>query len=471
MSKLAGLLALPGVGLFAVALAGEDLPGLDTLIVPGIVIIVFVLLNGLFVTSEFALIGVRPTQVEQLVAAGHRTAAHVHDVLESREKQDRYIATAQLGITIASLGLGMYGEPRVAHFLEPYLARVLGGEPAPAMLHTVGYVVSLSLLTYLHVVVGEMVPKSLALAAADRAVLFVARPMQVMESIFGAPVRILNGIGRLLLWVFRVPPAEGHDRLYSPEELELIVTESAEGGLLAEQEEEMLLNIFGFGEHKVHQMMKPRNTVQAVASNATLSEILRLVTESSYSRFPVYEGDLDHVVGILHVKDLVRQQVRARGAFDLRLLLRPALIVSEHWPAEMLLAAFKRRRQHMAVVLDEYGGMAGIVTLEDLVEEIVGEVHDEFDQEGELLAEIAPGVLEVAGALPVEELRKRVFLGGEERLPDVDTVGGLIVAGLGRPPQVGDQFLWSDVSLTVLAIDGLAVTRARVEYPLSADGA
>ncbi len=470
MNKLLLALALPGVGLFAGAVATEGLPGLDTLIVPGIIILILVLLNGLFVMSEFAIIGVRPTQVEQLADDGNRTAQHVHAVLYSRPRQDSYIATAQLGITIASLGLGMYGEPQVAHFLEPYIGRLLDVEPSVAVVHTAGYFVSLSLLTYVHVVIGEMVPKSLALSQSERAVLAVARPMQFMETVFAVPVRLLNSIGNLLLRVVRVPLAEGHARLFSPEELELIISESAAGGLIAGPEEEIILNIFGFGEHEVHQIMKPRNNVQAVASDMELPDILHLVTDSNFSRFPVYEGDLDHVIGILHVKDLVRQQVRARSSFDIRLIIRPALLVPEKWPVEKLLAAFKRRRQHMAIVLDEYGGTAGIVTLEDLVEEVVGEVRDEFDQEGESMIRISPGVLELSGTFLVSDLRDEVYLGGEEALPEVETVGGLIVTGLGRPPLVGDQYRLGSVSLTVLAVDNLAVSRARVEYPVeSAD--
>ena len=360
----------------------------------------------------------------------------------------------------------MYGEPQVAHFLEPYIGRLLDVAPSEAVVHSAGYFVSLSLLTYLHVVIGEMVPKSLALSQSERAVLAVARPMQFMETVFAVPVRLLNSIGDLLLRVFHVPPVEGHERLFSPEELELIVSESAEGGLIADQAEEIILNIFGFGEHEVHQIMKPRNNVQAVASDMELPDILQLVVDSNSSRFPVYEGDLDHVIGILHVKDLVRQQVRASGSFDIRLLIRPALLVPEHWPVEKLLAAFKRRRQHMAIVLDEYGGTAGIVTLEDLVEEVVGEVRDEFDQEGETMVQSTPGVLEISGAFLVNDLLDEVYLEDEEALPEVETVGGLIVTGLGRPPLVGDQYRLGPVCLTVLAVDNLAVSRARVEYPV-----
>ena len=446
----------------------EGLPGLETLLVPSLVIIVLVLLNGLFVAAEFAIIGVRPTQIEQLAKQGQSTAKDVLSILDSPDEQNKYIATAQLGITIASLGLGMYGETQLSHFIEPYLALWLGRVPDETIIYTVGYVVSVSILTYLHVVIGEMIPKSLALTMPVKMALFVDRPMRLSETLFAVPVTVLNNIGNLLLRLFRVPPAEGHARLHSPEELDLIVTESAEGGLLNEGEQEMIHNIFSFGERQVNQVMTPRRKVEAIAHSLPLPEMLALVAQSKHSRFPVYENDLDHIIGMLHLKDLVYQQLRMKGNFDIRLLIRPALAVPENYRVEKLLTAFKRQRVHMAIVLDEFGGTAGIVTLEDLVEEVVGEVRDEFDLESEPMVEIAPGVLEVAGNFLLEDLEEYVYLGQEEDLPDVETVGGLIMTELGRPPRKDDHVTYNDdIHFTVLAVDGLAVARARVEFPVA----
>jgi CBS domain containing-hemolysin-like protein len=467
MSKLLLLaMGLPGIAFLASALAEEGLPNPSDLLLPTVIIFVLVLINGFFVAAEFAIIGVRPSRVEQEANEGSGAARRILSVLESPLQQDRYIATAQLGITLASLGLGMYGEPQIAHFVQPYLARLMGREPEEALVHTVAYIVGLSVLTYLHIVIGEMVPKSMALASSYRSAVTLIRPMQFVEAILITPVRILNGIGAAILRILHVPPAEGHARLHSPEELELIVTESAEGGLLNEDEQEMILNIFDFSERQVGQVMTPRPRVKAIPSNISYEELLSLVIESSHSRFPVYEGDLDHIIGILHLKDLVRTHVRTKGKFDIRLVLRPAHAVPENQPVEQLLSAFKRQRIHMAIVLDEFGGLAGIVTLEDLVEEVVGEVRDEFDLENEPLLEIAPGVLEMAGTYLVDDLKSDVYLGPEEELPDVETVGGLIVTELGRPPQIGDRLTYNgDVHFTVLDVDGLAVTRAKVEFP------
>ena len=458
---------LPGFSIFmlTVLAAAETLPSLSTLIVPTIVITILVLLNGFFVAAEFAIIGVRSTQMEQMAMQGNSTAASILSILESRQEQDKYIATAQLGITIASLGLAYYGEPAIAHFIEPYLVEWFGmSETAVAR---IGYFIALGLLTYLHVVIGEMVPKTLALSDARQLVLWLNWPMRLMQSILKYPVLILNGIGNFLLRVFKVPPAQGHARVLSAEEIELIVAESAEEGLLKEEEEEMILNIFDFGDRVVEQVMTPRPKVEAIPHDISREDLLKLVIESRHSRFPVYEGDRDHIIGVLHIKDLMRQHLNSPNSFDLRLLSRSVPSVPEDKPVEQLLVAFKRSRLHMAIVLDEFGGMAGIVTLEDLVEEIVGEVRDEFDLEKEPLEKLSPGVLEVSASYLVDDLIEDVYLGEEKNLPDVETVGGLVVSQLGRLPQVGDEVIYNgNVHLKVLAVDKRAVLRVRLEYPV-----
>jgi CBS domain containing-hemolysin-like protein len=438
---------------------------LSALLVAIVVIILLVMLNGLFVSAEFAIIGVRGTQLEQMVDEGDPHAQNVLDIVESRERQDQYIATAQLGITIASLGLAMYGEPQIAHFLEPYLDR-LWFEPSPQLVRTMSYFIGLGILTYLHVVLGEMVPKSLALTNPAGMALFLSRAMGFAQWLLKLPVRILNNIGNGLLRLLRIPPAEGHARVLSPEELELLVAESHEDGLLNEEEQEMILNIFDFSERTVEQVMTPRTKVEAIPYEITRADLLKLVSESRHSRFPVYENDRDHIIGILHLKDLVRQVIKPDSRFDLRLILRSAPAVPEDLPAASLLGAFKRQQLHMAVVLDEFGGMAGIVTLEDLVEEVVGEVRDEFDQEKEPYIEISPGIIEVEGEYLVDDFDEG-FWGEDDDLPDVETIGGLVVTKLGRPPMAGDEVIYNEnVRIQVLTVDRRAVSRVRVEFPV-----
>lgn len=448
--------------------AEEGLPSVTTLIVPFFVISLLILLNGLYVAAEFAIIGVRPTQLEQMANEGDTKAGNVLEIVESRPKQDQYIATAQLGITLASLGLAMYGEPRISHFIEPYMTAWFGLSEAAT--RTIGYLVALGLLTYLHVVIGEMVPKTLALVDASETALRVYRPMQISQKILGIPVRILNSIGNGLLKLFRIPLATGEAGLLAPEEIELLVSESREGGLFLEEEEEIIRNIFDFSERIVGQVMTPRTKVQAVPIDMPKDELIKLVTASRHSRFPIYEGDLDHILGILHLKDLIRQTIKPDAKLDLRLILRPAPLVPEDQQIETLLGAMKRAKLHMAVVLDEFGGMAGVVTLEDLIEEVVGEVRDEFDMEREPYVELSPGVLEVSGDYLVDDLIEEIYLGDESELPDVETVGGLVVADLGRPPKVNDEVIYNDsVRFTVLDVDRRAVSRVRVDFPAADD--
>jgi CBS domain containing-hemolysin-like protein len=464
-------LSLPGLGFLAGALGAEALPGLGSLVVPVTVIFFLVLLNGLYVAAEFAVIGVRPTQVEQLVAAGNRTARHVLSTLRSPRQQDRYIATAQLGITIASLGLGMYGEPQLAHFVEPYVAHLIGVDLQAAVVRTTGYVMALSLLTYLHIVIGEMIPKSLALSAPGRTVLTVTQPMRLSQAFFALPVRLLNGIGVALLRLFRIPPASGRAQLYSPDELEFIVAESAGVGLLSRSEVALVRNIFDFGDLHVHQVMTPRLKVQAIPHDAPLPEVLATVMENPHSRFPVYEGSPDNIIGMLHVKDLARQQMRTKGNFDLRLLLRPAPLVPEHYPVEKLLAVFKRQRSQLAVVLDEFGGTAGIVTLEDIVEEVVGEVRDEFDKSAPAIQNLPDGSVLIDGLTLIEDVND--YFGLSLRDEHYDTIAGFVLGRLGRMAKVGDSVEIDGLRLKVEALDGLRIARLSLTplNPQARDGA
>ncbi len=463
------MLGLPGVSLLMASLAAaEELPSPVGLIIPAIVILVLVIINGVFVAAEFAIIGVRDTQMEQMADEGNPIAGNVLKVLEIRPQLDHYIATAQLGITLASLGLAMYAEPAIGHFVEPYLETLGGFTPATAA--TISYIIALSLLTYLHVVLGEMIPKALALSDASSMALRLDPLMRLSGGILNYPVRLLNGIGNLLLRLLRIPPAHGEGRLVAAEELELIVAESVEGGLIQDEEEEFIRNIFDFSERTVGQVMTPRRRMQALDVRWPQDELIRIVTESRHSRFPVYEADLDHIVGILHLKDLLRLTLRPNGPFDLRLILRTAPSVPEDFRVDRLLAAFKKQKLHMAVVRDEFGGLAGVVTLEDLVEEVVGEVRDEFDLEREPRVELEPGMLDVSGEYPLDDLAEEVFLGEADDLPDVETVGGLIVSLLGRPPLNGDEVSLHHVRFTVLDIDRLAVLRARVEFPTHKTG-
>ncbi|MGB1249232.1 MAG: hemolysin family protein [Candidatus Promineifilaceae bacterium] len=435
-------------------------------LVPFIISLVLVAINGLFVAAEFAMLGSRPSKMEQLRDEGNVAAGSILKVLESPTRQNSYLATAQLGITIVTLVLAMYGEPHIAHYLEATFLEVWFPDWGPDAIFWTGYAIVIFLLTALHIVFGEMIPKAIALGDPSSTVISLNRPMMIIEQVFKLPILVLNGIGNILLRIFRIPPEHGSARLYSSDEIEALVSESTEGGLIASESEEMISNIFDFHDRAVGQVMTPRRKVEGIPHDIPYDQLLVQVTNSRHSRFPVYKEDLDHVVGILHLKDLVRHYRHGTGKFELETILRPTPVVPETHSVTELLRALKLQRIHIAVVLDEYGGVAGIVTLEDLVEEIVGEVRDEFDVENEPFVEVEPGILETSGDYLLDMLREDVFLGEDAIIPDVDTVGGFVVTHLGRPPELGDVVsLENGVVITVIGIDGRAVSRVQIDFP------
>ncbi len=427
-----------------------------------IIIIVLILLNGVFVAAEFALIGVRPSRIEQLAAEGNRTADWVKHVVQDRRQTDRYIATSQLGITLASLGLGMYGEPVIAHVLEGPMHDWFGLEGP--IVHTLSFLIALTIITYLHVVIGEMVPKSLALQSADRTVLMLAGPMRLVERLFAIPVRVLNWIGLHTLKLAGIPTPGEASRLYSPNELEMIVSESYAQGLVEEYEQSLVGNIMDFAERRVVQIMVPRTQLEAIPVDATRDKVLEFVFAHPHSRFPVYMGTIDNVIGVVHLKDIVRQEL-AGEPFDLRAMLRQAIYVPETLMVEALLDTFRETRHHMAIVLDEHGGTLGAVTLEDLLEEVVGEVRDEFDaaEEPDIVL-VEPGRIEAKGSALLDDFE--AYLPLDDHGYDVQTIGGLALAEHGRPPEVGTEIaLNDDVTLRVDEMDELSIKRVSLHYP------
>jgi len=434
------------------------------IIVPAIIIALLILANGLFVAAEFSIIGARPSRIEQLARDGNRAARWVGQILHNRTRTDRYIATAQLGITLASLGLGMYAEPAIAHLIENPLHDWFGLEGA--IVHTISFLIALIGVTYLHVVAGEMVPKSLALQGPERTVLTLSAFMRLAGKLFSIPVSILNHIGLLTLKLLRVPPPGSDSRLYSLDELEMVVDESFAGGLLDRRQQELVANLLDFSEERVEAAMIPRTRITAIPVTIPEQDLLDLFPTTSYSRLPVYRGSIDNIIGMLHLKDLVRQQL-AGDPFDLPALLRKVSFIPESLPVKTLLASFRRLHQHMAIVIDEHGGTLGLVTLEDLLEEVVGEVHDEFDAREEApITLVEPGYLIALGVAQLHDLAAYVPI--PEHDYEVATIGGLVLAELGRRPQVGDEIRTSEVIFRVVDVDRLAVKRLSVHFPPAA---
>jgi CBS domain containing-hemolysin-like protein len=429
----------------------------DVVVLTGILMLL-IGINGVYVGAEFALIAVRATRVARLATEGNRAAQVLQPILASPELQGRYLATTQLGITVASLGLGMYGEHAVASRFEPGLAFL--GHWSPVGAHALAVALAVGSLTFLHVVLGEMVPKSVALRHPEPVALGLARVMALSQALFRPAVVIFTAVGRWTLRLLHVPAPSAHERILTPGELATIIGESAGGGLIPPREHQILLNILDFGAREAHQVMTPRTRIDAVPATIAPDDLASRLAQSRHTRFPVYDGDVDHIVGTLHLKDFIRWQLAADVPFDLRRLARPARMVPEHMSAQELMAIFRRERGHMAIVIDEYGGTAGLVTLEDVAEELVGELRDEFDVETPAVEILAPGRLQVHGDLLLADLAEYVRLPSD--LPEVETVGGLLVTLLGRPAQVGDEVRIGALRLCAVAVNGLAVEIVQV---------
>lgn len=417
-------------------------------------IFVLVLANGLFVAAEFSMVSVRRTRITELVARGEVGAEAVQKAIEN---PDRVIAATQLGITLSSLALGWVGEPALSHLIYPVL-NLFPNAIRPELSHSLSAAFSFAVITFLHVVVGELAPKSIALQDPERTSLFVARPTLIAEQIFKPAIWLLNGAGNILLRMVGIQPASGHQLVHSIDELKMLVTASAESGVVEVEESEMLHAVFDFGELVVRQVMIPRTEVIAVDADTPLGDIIGLVTHSTYTKFPVYEESLDQIVGIVHVKDLLHAMQRSDCKdCTARTFAREPLFVPETISVSALLRQFRDNRQHIAIVMDEYGGTAGLVTLEDLLEEIVGEVSDPFDMNAPEFQRLEDGSVLIDGLSLIEDVGEQI--GVQLVDPNYDTIAGYVLGKLGRIARLGDLVEGDGVRLRVHEMDGLRISR------------
>ena len=417
-------------------------------------VLLLVLANAFFVAAEFALVGARRSRIDQLASEGDRGAKAAQQALR---QLDRYLSGTQLGITLASLGLGWIGEPALAGMVDSALARI-GVHAPPGAAHTVAAVVTAFLIiTFLHIVLGELAPKSLALFRPEGVSRWVARPLIWFGKAMTPFIWSLNGTANAFLRLFGItPPSEGQ-HVHSPEELRLLVMQARAHGTLDESDSAMLAGVFDFHEKKAHDVMRPRTEVAAVDIDASEEEVREMLRRERYSRYPVYRETLDDVTGVFLAKDLWLYD--GNEPFDLKRFVREALYVPASRPAERVLDDLRKTRAHMAVVLDEYGGTAGIVTMEDLIEEVVGDIADEYDIAARTVVE-QDGVLELAGSLSLVDVRSDHGL----RIPDGDwtTLGGYAFSQLGRLPRIGDRVAFPGGELEVVAMDGRRVAALRI---------
>jgi CBS domain containing-hemolysin-like protein len=424
-----------------------------------------ILLNGIFVAAEFAIVGAPRAAIAARASAGDRLARLVQGVLRDPRRQDRYIATAQLGITLASLGLGMYGEHVLADGIYALLDRP--GVPAVIVSHGVASVSALAILTYFHIVIGEMVPKSLALQQAEHLAIWITPPMLWTKNLLFPIVVTLNGIGNVLLKTLGVNrQVQNSDHYYTPEELQLIVQESEELGALRSESGHMLQELFEFGDLTAGQVMVPRVRITGIPVGMMPAEVRRLLGESAHTRYPVYERDLDHILGMVHIKDLLRVLLAEESISPSH--VRPLPVVPETAELDTVLALMRRDRTQMAVVIDEHGGTAGFVTLEDLFEEVVGDIEEGRGSVTQVYRD-REGRLRVPGTMRIDEVGQEFDLDLEHE--DVDSVSGLVLTLLGRPPVVGDVVRYDRLQFQVTAVKGHGVEECAVslaDFPLTA---
>jgi len=429
---------------------------MSEILVPLGISLLLVIANGLFVAAEFAIVGAPRAKIEHKAAQGSRLARRVAYILENPKRQDRYIATTQIGISVASLGLGMYGEHELASWiaarLQPYdVDRWLAA-------HTIATIVSLAALTYLHIVIGEMVPKALALQRAERTALIVSPVILGLERIIFPLVVGLNGVGNGILRLIGVRRQEVEaERYHSSAELEFIIKESQEGGQLRGEAGRILRELFEFGDLTVGEVMVPRVLVSGIPVGAEPDELRAIVRHSPHTRYPVYAGDHDNIIGSVHIKDILRHLIANRPitASD----ARPLPYVAGPAYLDEVLGAMRRYQAQMAVVMDQHGGTAGVITMEDMFEEVVGEIEEGRGRTA--IRRDSLGQLHVRGTVRLSEVGEA--LGCTLERPRVTTVSGLVLAELNRPAVVGDVVTYSGTRFEVEAVRLRGVEQALVQ--------
>lgn len=423
-----------------------------------LIILLLLLANGFFVASEFALVSVRQTRINQLANEGNKTAKVTVDALK---ELDRYIAATQLGITIASIGLGWVGEATLAKILHPLLDFLPYVSNTVAS-HTIAVALAFALITFMHVVIGELMPKSIALQYPEKTTLAVTRPLVFVAKIFTPFIFLLNGFGNWCLKLMNIPPAHPSHAVHTEEELDMIIDASYKGGVLNETENLLLKNSLKFTDLNAKQIMVPRCDVTAIPVDIDITGLEKVILDNQYTRYPVYDGNIDNIVGILHVKDLYSCKMKNEN-FEIKQCLRKPLLVPETMTTDVLLQNFKNNHTEIAIVIDEFGGMSGVITLEDVLEEIFGDVQDEFDEEENDIKKVAENKFIVNGLLRVDEFFEYFNINQHEE--EVETIAGLMQKRLGRLAKMNDEIQIDGLKIKVIEFKGRRIKKLLVATP------
>lgn len=420
-----------------------------------LLVFLLVLLNGFFVSAEFAMVKVRQTRLTQLVNEGNKKAAFAQSVTQ---KLDAYLSATQVGVTLASLGLGWVGEPAIAHsIVEPLLKAFALPE---YVISSISFAVAFALITFLHIVIGEMAPKSLAIQKAEETSLWVAAPLTFFYKLMYPIIAVLNGSANLMLKWVGLEPVSEHEAAHTEEEIRLLVNESHKSGHIDQTEYALVEQVFDFSETLVREIMIPRIDMNCLYIGNTFAENLEIIRAKRHSRYPVADEDKDNIIGFVHATDFYIAALSGQEV-PLEPLLRPTLTVPETMEISQVLRLMQKRRSLMAIVIDEYGGTAGLVTMEDILEEIVGDIKDEFDSnEPPDIYQTSNG-LSVAGKVLLDDLNEHLPF--ELESDDVDTIGGWVYSQLQEETSVGQSFEWEGCQFTITAMDNHRVTRIAIK--------
>ncbi len=418
-------------------------------------------MNGLFVAAEFAFVRIRATQIDRLVNEGKPSANLVKTAVA---RLDQYLAVCQLGITICSLGIGALAEPTIAHFIEPVFESI--GLPG-ALVHPFAIAVALFIASFFHVVFGELAPKTLAIQRAEGTSLFVAPFMRFFYYFLLPLVTMFNGTANAITRSFGVPPASEGEESHTEEEIRTLIAQSTRQGFMEADESQMIGGVFELGDTTAREIMVPRPDVVSFSSQTSLRELVSAAAAGNYTRYPIYEDETgDRIIGAVHVKDLLRNASETVSGVDLdatpvdKGIIREVLTVPENRRIDDILEDFQSREIQMAVVIDEWGSFEGLITIEDIIEEIVGEIRDEFDEEEPALTQLSNGSYSVDGRLPISAVNEA--LEAEFESEDFDTIGGLVLGQIGRAPEVGDVVKLDGHLLRVDEVDGSRVSQILV---------
>jgi CBS domain containing-hemolysin-like protein len=419
-----------------------------------IIVFLLVFMNAFFVATEFAMVKVRKSRIETLAVDGDKTAKNTLTVVKNL---NAYLSACQLGITLASLGLGWVGEPAVARMLEPLFE--LLNMPA-ALVHSISFVIGFSLITAFHIVLGELAPKSLAIISAEKIAMKTALPLIMFYRVTYPIMWAFNHSTNLILKIFGISQVDEAEEAHTDEEIKLLVEDSYKHGLIDKTELTLVDNIFDFTETTVKDIMIPRTDMACIFIDDPFDKIVSYTLDNQFTRYPICKGSKDNVLGFVHLKDLYKHQVEGTNR-NIESIIREVNFIPESKSISALLKLFKKEKSQIAVIIDEYGGTSGLVTVEDILEEIVGEIQDEFDEEGNEIVKTEDGSYIVEGKVLIETVMD--LIDADIEVENIDTIGGWIYSQLKSYPKVNDKLIHENYEFIVLKCDKKRISKIQIK--------